>query len=49
MVLLTKTYSTAHIPLHCRSREAKRIYCYYDKDCAYKMFGYRLKFERSKS
>ena len=44
--LLSKTYSTAHIPENSRSKNTRRIYANFDKDLAAKMFGYRVIFKK---
>ena len=46
--LLTKTYSTEHIPLHNRNKEARRAYANFDKEVAHQMFGYRVDFSKEK-
>ena len=43
---MTKTASTAHIPLQAKAKEGKRIYANFDKKIAYKMFGYRINFTK---
>jgi len=44
--LLTKTQSTGHLPLSHKAKEGKRIYTYFDKDIAARMFGYRVNFDK---
>ena len=45
--LMTKTLLTSHFPTHPRAKEVKRVYGNFDKEIAYKMFGYRVKFNKA--
>ena len=44
---MTKTLSTCHFPTHPRAKEMKRVYGNFDKEIAYRMFGYRVKFDKT--
>ena len=45
--LLSKTDSTRHIPVLCRSKDVKRAYANFDKEIASRMFGYRVAFDKT--
>jgi hypothetical protein len=34
-----------HIPLQPRAKDSRRAYAIFDKACAHKLFGYRVKFD----
>ena len=44
--MLTKSFSTQHIPDNPRAKNSKRVYANFDKDLSCKMFGYRINFNK---
>ena len=44
--LLSKTPSSAHVPILQKAKNCKRIYGCFDSSTAAKMFGYRVQFNR---
>ena len=47
-ILLTKSFSTQHIPDNARAKNSKRAYANFDKELSCKMFGYRINLLKSK-